>query len=92
MDSRNIVLIILILAITIGGYVWYTRQTVDVQATLQSDTVLQFERALVDMRRLKEVTLDTSVLSDPFFRSLIIPTPVPDPSVIPGRPNPFLPF
>ncbi len=51
----------------------------------------EFEARLADLRRLKNLQIDTSVLRDEFFQSLAYPAISPS-EVTPGRPNPFLPF
>lgn len=48
---------------------------------------------LIELRRLKTLKLDTSVLRDPFFSSLQIPPETTEQGkVSAGRVNPFLPF
>ena len=83
-----------------GGF---SQTAADQSSTLSNPDVLQIEQELADLRRLKDLQLDTSILKNPFLQSLEpLKTPPPflpsqtgttTPSfTTPGRPNPFLPF
>ena len=92
MDIKSIVLIILILGIAVAGYVMYQRRAIILVEEGKTETVLQYERRLAEFRRIMEVSLDTSVLSDPYFKSLTLYVATSGPAITPGRPNPFQPF
>jgi hypothetical protein len=85
--------IILIILIAATGYLWYN-------SSPQSSTeeaikpVLSGSR-LTELRRLKTLQLDVSILKDPLFASLQHPLEILGTEVIQiqaGRVNPFLPF
>lgn len=100
-------LIILIILVTLGGagiWFFYFQSSGPTPATdaeigasdagnVSSDPDVQkIERELADLRRLKDLQLDTSILKNPFLQSLEA-FPVQNAgTTTPGRPNPFLPF
>ncbi|MBI3442785.1 MAG: DUF2749 domain-containing protein [Candidatus Sungbacteria bacterium] len=114
-------LIIIVIAVLFGGAgLWFfyfqssssTDATpTDARATDQNISanpdVQRIEQELVDLRRLKDLQLDTSILKNQFLQSLEpLKTPPSPPPVqnngttttlspsytTPGRSNPFLPF
>ncbi|MBI2056082.1 MAG: hypothetical protein HYT37_01775 [Candidatus Sungbacteria bacterium] len=88
-QSTLITLFILIIAAT--GYFLY--QGIGDQTTIESDPVVTLlESRLAELRRLKDISFDTSVLQDKFFQSLSTPVIPSPPDIKIGRTNPFIPF
>lgn len=106
MSKKN--LIILIIVLVLGGmgiwffYFQFSAPVPDQAAntdtalaqTWSNPAVQQIESELVDLRRLKNLHLDTSILQSPFLKSLEAPRTLPKDTgtTTPGRANPFLPF
>lgn len=94
MNKQTIILVVLVIAFGGTGFVWYRYlQTRTPAAEISPETRAAAEDSLnlSELRRLKTLQLDTSVLRDPFFRSLELPSATPAPEITPGNPNPFLP-
>lgn len=95
MSSRiqNLLIICGLIAVAALGYYLYTQQQASallVESNLISSEAAAESAALLRrLNEIKEIELDTSVLTDPRFRLLtnnqtpILPTSI-------GRPNPFL--
>lgn len=92
MERRHILIIILVLILIGGGYYAYTRRSVILTQTPQAPTNTQYGENVRELRRLKSLSFDTSVFSDPRFRALKEPPPPPVASITFGRENPFLPL
>lgn len=90
--KQTILTISLFLILAATGFVWYRAAPVeDESRPITGEAGVQ----LTELRRLKTLKLDTSVLRDPFFVSLQFPaeaTGVEQGGVSAGRANPFLPF
>lgn len=94
MNRQTIMLIVLVIVFGISGFLWYRYLRTRAPATETTAETRAAAEGLLDLtelRRLKTLQLDTSVLRDPFFRSLELPSVTPAPEITPGNPNPFLP-
>lgn len=90
---RNNLISILVFIVCVAGAVAYktymTGNSSDIVTTAESD--VSGEQVLIALNRLRAVSFDTAIFSDPVFVSLvdfgtvIAPQPV-------GRPNPFAPI
>ncbi|MEK7541777.1 MAG: hypothetical protein AAB533_02945 [Patescibacteria group bacterium] len=90
--SRNTFFSLVFVALLILiGYTWYRYlgAPADTGATEQPAS---FSKALAEVRRLKNLELDTPLFQDRFFRELEEPQEISEPDVTPGRENPFAPF
>lgn len=88
MNRQTILLIVFFLALAGTAYVWISN--ISSQKSEESEAPPgEFESRLFELRRLKDINLDTSILEDPFFQSLNRPQEIPPPSVDIGRDNPF---
>lgn len=110
--SRKTLIIIVVVVVFGGAGLWFfyfqSSPPTDTTATEQTVSssnpdVQRIEQELTDLRRLKDLQLDTSILKNPFLQSLEPARIPPPPSfqnngsstplyTTPGRPNPFLPF
>lgn len=90
--KQTIFLIFFFLILAATGLVWYRSVPADkesIQATGETGV------RLTELRRLKTLKLDTSVLRNPFFVSLQLPAEainIEQSSISSGRVNPFFPF
>lgn len=93
MSRQTILLLILIIVLAVGIYVWSKagvgRQ---VEVATEDTTIEEIEDRITNIRRLKTINLDTSLLNDEVFRSLEDFTKGTEVIVHPGRTNPFSPF
>ena len=90
---RSIISILIVLLILGGGgFLWYQSRQTQNGATSVEEERARIEQRLQELRKLKNLTLDTSVLNDPVFNSLkpIIPSDAAEPTY--GRRNPFQAF
>lgn len=96
--KQTIILIIVVLVLGGIGYFWYAyvQSTPAEPTTTSADTQTALKQQIANLRRLKDLHLDTSIFQDPFFQqlkasdgSVLAP---PEVSQQQGRPNPFLPF
>lgn len=71
------------------GYMWYGYLAAPAGT---GEERASFAKSLAEVRRLKNLELDTSIFQDRFFLDLEEPQEVPEPEVTPGRENPFAPF
>lgn len=100
------ILIIIIVAVAVGAaglWFFYFQPSSSTEPGTQqafsssNPDVQRIEQELADLRRLKDLQLDTSILKNPFLQSLELPR-LPSQSAgtttvtTSGRPNPFLPF
>lgn len=93
MDRQTIFLIILILALAGGGWIWYqSQQQPAIDTAGPTADIVEIEARMTEIRRLKNATLDTTILQDPLFKSLKDITATSGPTVSPGRINPFAPL
>lgn len=91
--NRQLILIVLLIAVLgVGGYFWYVRVPVNPEGSASNVAIAEFQQKLGEMRRLTSIDLDTSILQDPFFRSLKLETATDTVLTTPGRANPFVPF
>lgn len=89
--SKQVVLIfILILALLVTTFIWYNAKRE--QEPLANDQAISFGTEIAELRRLKELELDTAILEDSFFQNLREPEEVPPLSGEAGRKNPFSAF
>lgn len=89
MNKNTLFSLIFVALLGLIGYIWYG------YLETPSDTAAegpQFSKTLAEVRRLKNLELDTSLFEDRFFRDLEEPQEIPQPEVTPGRENPFAPF
>ena len=85
-------ILIILLILGGGGFLWYqSRQTQNGSASVEVERA-RIEERLAELRKLKDLTFDTSVLDDSAFRALnpIVPSSAAEPSY--GRRNPFQAF
>lgn len=89
MNRGTIFVFIFIILLALIGYTWYnySRQPADTPAP-QAES----DKTVVEVRRLKNLELDTSLFQDRFFRDLTEPKEKVEPEATPGRENPFAPF
>jgi hypothetical protein len=95
LDRQTIFLIILLLALAGGGWVWYQSRVTPgdaAQSAGPSQDILDIEARMAEIRRLKTVEINTSVFQDSRFRALKEITATSSPAVSPGRLNPFAPL
>lgn len=95
MTRQNILIVVLILALAGVGYFFFmgSEQNTPTVAETSNNVEVQFQERLTQLRRLKTLQFDTSVLRDPFFGSLATQGILIQPSSeVTGRTNPFLPF
>jgi len=86
---QTIFLFIFIAALGVGVYFFLQYQNL-LKLKVETPST-ELEAKIIHLRRLKRVTLDTSVFDDPVFKNLKPPElPRLDP-IQPGRTNPFLP-
>lgn len=88
MNKQIILIFILILALLLTAFIWtsYTAKKKEPSADGQA---IQFEVEIAELRRLKELELDTAILEDSFFQNLQESQEVPPLSGEAGRKNPF---
>ena len=95
MNRQTILIVIVILMLAGAAFIWsrYSQTTPVVEETED------FDIDISELRRLKTINLDTSVLQEPFFRSLETPVETVTQPTVPtspdtktGRTNPFTPF
>ena len=86
---QTIFLFIFIAALGVGVYFFLQYQ--DLLKLKVETPSTELEAKIVPLRRVRNVTLDTSIFDDPMFKNLKPPElPRLDP-IQPGRANPFLP-
>lgn len=97
--KQTLILILVVLLLGGAGYAWYayiqSAPTTD-QTPSTVNPQVALKQQIANLRRLKDLHLDTSLFQDPFFQQL----KANDGSVLApaettqqqGRPNPFLPF
>ncbi len=81
---------ILLLIMGAAGYAWY-RYFQAPPAEVAGDRA-RLTRTLADVRRIKNLELDTSIFEDRSFRALEPLRAIAEPEITPGRDNPFAPF
>ena len=103
MSRQNLIILIIVLVFA-GAGIWFfyfqsSSPAADQAADTSSDPDVQHvEQELVNLRRLKDLRLDTSILQNPFLKSLEVPRTISQKTgtstayATPGRSNPFLPF
>lgn len=89
---KNILTIIFVVAIVIVGFVWYNfaRPTRE-----EEKTESEYHEFLVQVsaaREIEKTEIDTSILNDPFFKSLESAPETTIPPSNPGKKNPFVPL
>lgn len=91
MSQQTILITIFILIISATAY--FLLQDISSQIALESDPrIHELETRLSELRSLKNISFDTAVFQDTFFRSLALPVIAPPPDIKIGRLNPFIPF
>lgn len=90
MNRNTLFTLVFLVLLGLIGYMWY--RYLDTGTDAAAEDRQQFARTLAEVRRLKNLQLDTSLFQDRFFRDLEEPQEVPQPEVTPGRTNPFAPF
>ena len=91
MDRQRILIIILVLLFVGGAYYYYqVYQPAPVEGEV-NPAIADLDTRLAELRPLANVEFNTSVLDNPFFRSLKTVV-VTVPPAVSGRSNPFLPF
>lgn len=92
--KQTILAAIFLVLILAAGFVWYRYVRPPAAATASPDSVIDPAR-LAEYRKLRQLSLDISVFSDPLFQILAAPTPplaAPGVSIPAGRADPFAPF
>ncbi|MBI3420929.1 MAG: hypothetical protein HY006_02595 [Candidatus Sungbacteria bacterium] len=104
MNQQTLIIIVVILLVAAGGYFYVTGGQGDLAgvdgqaASISTPDIQRIEAQIAELRRLKTLELDTSILKNPFLLTLTLPATPPTtgttttPSGTPGRPNPFLPL
>jgi len=90
MMNRNTIFVLVFIVLLLGiGYTWYgyLQTTVDTQVPQ-----VEFTKVLAEVRRLKNLEIDTALFQERFFRELTAFQQTPQPEVTVGRENPFAPF
>lgn len=84
----------IIIAMTLLGTAYFLYQYSQSGPALEvlPQTETEFQTRLAELKRLKELRLDTSIFQDQFFRTLEVPEKSAETPLTPGRSNPFLPF
>lgn len=82
----------MILALLGTVFVWWRYLSIGGAPAATETVPDEFENELAEIRRLKDLKLDTGILQDDFFKSLEAPPVVDVTNVQTGRENPFLPF
>lgn len=90
--NPRFIIIALLAAAVIGGYVVSQQDTSSSVVRVKNEKLNELEARMVDIRILRAVELDVSILEDPFFLSLRPAAPSVATSVPPGRQNPFISF
>ena len=88
MNKQTIFTILLVAVLGVTGYLWYGYIGTAPDSTPSQDHGVQLTR----IGQFKNIQLDTSLFSDPLFKSLTLPPVIPQPDVTPGRDNPFAAF
>lgn len=81
----------MILALLGTVFVWWRYLSIGTAEPIQSASN-EFEGELAEIRRLKDLKLDTEILNDDSFKSLEAPPSVDITGITSGRENPFIPF
>lgn len=71
MNKQNLITIVIIVLIAAAGFVIYQNLPENTEPVAVSG--VQSQLSLDDLRRLKIIQLDTSLLTDPLFTSLTLP-------------------
>lgn len=88
MNKQNTLTIVLIVILAAIGYLWLSSSESTDKTKQQASN--EFEAQLLELSKLKNIKLDTTIFQDPFFRSLNLSAAVPAPEGPVGRKNPFL--
>lgn len=106
MSRQTLIIIIVAVAVGAAGLWFFYFQSssstepgmsANISFSSSNPDVQRIEQELADLRRLKDLQLDTGILKNPFLQSLELPR-IPPQSIgtttvtTSGRPNPFLPF
>lgn len=94
MNRQTIILILVVILFGGIGFVWYRYlQTLPPEPEIPTETKAATENALnlAELRRLKTLNLDTTILENPLFRSLETTAETFTPDIAPGNINPFVP-
>lgn len=94
MNRQIFLILILAAAVAITGYLLWSNQQNAAPAPEETKKDQPFQQQIQNLRRLKNLKLDTSVFANPIFQSLDtgVSSPVDVSGGQKGRPNPFLPF
>ena len=95
MDRQTISFIILVIVVLGIGYIWYSYYSAapaEEGTAVEDLNVQNIEARLAELRRLRDLQLDTSLFREEAFRELQLPVIPKLPAVQIGRVNPFLPF
>ena len=102
MKKRTLMIIISVVAVAVAIYGFYSYSQSSDNAVTASNADSDSARNLSDIRRLKDLKLDTSIFQNPSYQALqsspavtqFVSAGSSTPVVTgrPGRPNPFLPF
>lgn len=95
-NRQNILLIVFLLVIIIGGYLWYSYYSPAALEAGVTSVALEKEATKQEFFRLLDsletIKLDRSIFQEPIFQSLVNLSPEIAPREKKGRPNPFLPL
>jgi hypothetical protein len=91
--SKQTILFILLVAVLAGGLYFWFQYFAGETTTEEIVEDAELEARLTELKRLKEIKLDTAIFQDPQFKNLVLPQVTGTTTEVkPGRANPFLPF
>lgn len=89
--KKNILIIVIVLILLGTAFIWLSYGK-NRSASHDPETIESTKIRLSQLRRLKNLKLDTTIFEDPLFRALKESKASPLPDVQIGRTNPFVPF
>lgn len=93
MDKQRLLIAFFALILIGGVYFYYYVYTIAPSVEVMNPEIRELDSGLAAIRPLNSVELNTSILDNPFFRSLKpLVTPATPEVITAGRANPFLPF
>lgn len=89
---KNLFILLVVIATAVLGYYVYKEKNSDIvdssNSGLAQDVTVEASEFLSRLNQLKQIELDSEILSDPRFTSLTTFTVPPEQEEV-GRPNPF---
>lgn len=90
MNKQTILISILVISFLATAVVWISYTPPPAKEEPETSETTDIEGQLAELKRLKEIELDTAILSDSFFQELQEPQEVPPLDKTAGRKNPFV--